>query len=445
MLKVGIISLGCARNAVDSEIILGSLKKGGFDIRDAEEGVDICIINTCAFVRPAREESVNTILEASRWKKRGKIKKLIVCGCLSQLYKEGLAEQFPETDLVVGTNDFSKIASLVRDLTKDGIRTHVSRGSPNYLYNEHSPRFLLTPSHYAYVKISEGCSNFCSYCIISRLRGRFRSRSINSILAEIKCLSRSGKLKEVNLIGQDTTLFGMDRYGKIAFPLLLKRICSLETGVRWVRILYTHPAHYTDELIETIRSEAKICKYLDIPIQHISDKILKRMNRRTTRKEIIELITKLRKKIPDIVLRTSIIVGFPGETDKDFKELMSFIEDMRFERLGAFIYSREEGTRASRFDRQVGAKAKRARLDALMRLQRRISRDRNKSFLGKEVDVLIDEKVQAEKNRYIGRTEGDAPEVDGMVYVTGSSLEPGKFCRVRITDTLEYDLVGKAI
>lgn len=445
MLKVGMISLGCARNAVDSEVILGSLKKGGFDIRDVEQGVDICIVNTCAFVRPAREESVNTILEACEWKKSGRIKKLIVCGCLSQLYGQGLAGEFTGVDLVVGTGDFPKIAGLLKDITGDDTRTHVSRESPDYLYDEHSPRFLLTPQHYAYIKISEGCSNFCSYCIISRLRGRFRSRSVASIAAEIKQLSKSGRLKEVNLIGQDTTLFGIDRYGKITFPYLLKKICGLKTGVRWVRILYTHPAHYTSELIETIRGEDKICKYLDLPVQHISDRILKGMNRRTTKKGITELIANLRKKIPGIALRTSIIVGFPGETKKDFEELMRFVRNTRFERLGAFMYSREEGTQASRFGKQVPLKVKKARLDALMKLQKSISRDRNRSFLGREVDVLVDEKVEGEKDRYIGRTEGDAPEVDGMVYVTGRGVEAGKFCRVKITDTLEYDLVGKAV
>lgn len=441
MTKAGIISLGCPRNLVDSEVILGSLKECGFEIAQIEDGVDICVINTCSFVSSAKDESIDAIMQACQLKKEGRIKNLIVCGCLPQLYKDALIKKIPEIDLVLGTNDFHKIKEFAGGSGLEAKRALVS-DDLGYIYDETSPRFSLTPRHYAYVKISEGCSNLCSYCIISDLRGKFRSRPIESIIAQIKNLARGGALKEVNLIGQDTTLFGIDRYGQSRFPELLRKICRLRTNVRWVRILYTHPAHYTEELISTIRDEEKICGYLDLPIQHISDKILKMMNRHTTKKDIMKLIQTLRKKIKGLVLRSSIIVGFPGETEEDFKELLNFIRETRFERLGAFIYSKEEGTEAAAFECQVPDKVKEERFDELMKAQQAISRDVNKAYLGKKVEVLIDEKVEGEAGRFLGRTQGDAPEVDGTVYVNGRGIKPGEFYSVKINDTLEYDLVG---
>jgi ribosomal protein S12 methylthiotransferase len=302
---------------------------------------------------------------------------------------------------------------------------------------------MLTAAHYAYVKISEGCDNLCSYCIISKLRGRFRSRSLESVVKEAGNISASGRLKEIDLIGQDTTLFGKDLYGKSVFPELLRALAGIKDGAEWIRILYTHPAHYTGEFISVVRNEPKICKYLDIPIQHISDRILKAMNRHTTKKDIVSLIEKIRKNIPSVALRTSVIVGFPGETRKDFKELMDFLRETRFERLGAFIYSREEGTKAWSFKEHVGEKVKNERFDEVMKCQQEISANLNKSFLNREMKVLIDEKT--EDGKYFGRTEFDAPEVDGGVYVTGKSLKVGEFHKVKITDTLEYDLVGEAV
>ena len=444
MVKVGIISLGCSRNLVDSEVMLGSLKKSGFGIVDIKDGPEICIVNTCAFIGSAREESVDTILEMARLKKDGRIKKLIVCGCLGQLHKEKLASKLREADLVLGTSDFPKIADFIKSLGRRHERAAVSRRL-NYLYDEDSPRLLLTPGHYAYVKISEGCSNLCSYCIISKLRGNFRSRAMESVIEETRRLSKSGILKEVNLVGQDTTAFGMDRYGKPSLDTLLRRLCRLKNSVRWIRVLYTHPAHYTDALIKTIREENKVCKYLDIPIQHISDKVLRRMNRRVTKSGIIKLIEKLRKDIPGIVLRTSIIVGFPGETDGEFKELLDFLRETRFEKLGAFLYSKEAGTKAARFKMQIPEKVKSARCDELMKLQQSISFDINRNFVGKTVDVLIDEKLEGDKGKFAGRTEGDAPEVDGVVYVSGKDLKIGSFRRVMITDALEYDLIGEVV
>lgn len=442
--KVGLISLGCARNLVDSEVILGSLKKEGFRVSGEASSVDICIINTCAFIGPAREESVDTVLEAARLKKEGKIKKLVVCGCLPQAYKRDIVKELPEVDLFVGTSDFPDIGQLVKKILEGGSAYAVSQ-EMDYIYDENSPRFGLVPRHYSYVKISEGCSNFCSYCIIPRLRGSFRSRTITSVISEVASLSRNGKLKEVNLVGQDTTLFGLDIYGKVAFPELLRRICSLDKGPEWVRILYTHPAHYTDTLIDVIREEDKICKYLDLPIQHISDDILKSMNRRTTKSEIKSLISRLKDEIPGITLRTSIIVGFPGETDKDFKELLGFVKDTGFDRLGAFLYSEEDGTASSRMKDKVPGKDAEARLDELMNLQKKISAERNRRFLGKRARVLIDEEPKGAGGNFFGRTEADAPEADGGVYVSGKGIKAGQFYDVEITDALEYDLVGRVV
>ena len=442
MAKVNIISLGCPRNQLDSEVMAGSLKKNGFMIVPTASGADVCVINTCAFIRSAREESVEKILEAAELKKKGKVGRLVISGCLSQLYKGKLSSCLREADLVLGTSDFPRLAALLKNIRSK--KTIVSP-APDYLYDERSPRIISTPSHYAYVKISEGCSNFCSYCIISRLRGFFRSRSINSVIEEVKQLSASGKLKEIILIGQDTTLFGIDRYGRPGLGELLRRICALKNSVAWLRILYTHPAHYSDELISVIRGEDKICKYLDLPIQHISDNILKRMNRRVTKKEITTLIGKLRARIPGLVLRTSIIVGFPGETDRDFKELVHFLRDTKFERLGVFTYSKEEGTRASRFDKQIPEKRKEERLDILMKMQQNISRAINKRALGKTCEVLIDERIAGEKEKFLGRTRSDAPEIDGVVYVSGRNIKTGGIYKVKIKDTLEYDLVGDKI
>jgi len=447
MAKASIISLGCPRNLLDSEIIAGSLKKSGFKIGEAEDGVDVCVINTCAFIESARAESVDKILEAARLKKEGKIKRLVVCGCLPQLYKNKLAGELKEADLLVGTSDFPKLAGLLKSLSPGAAHRSIISRSLNYLYDENDPRVSLTPRHYAYVKISEGCSNYCSYCIISRLRGKFRSRPIPSVVKEVENISASGFLREVDIIGQDTTRFGIDRYGSIRFAELLRKLCRVKNNVRWFRILYTHPAHYTKDLIRTVRDEANICKYLDLPIQHISDSVLKRMNRPTTRIEIEKLIGELRREIPGIVLRTSLIVGFPGETDKDFKELLDFVRDTKFERLGAFIYSQEEGTKAARFAGQVPQKIKEKRLDELMKQQQKISSEINRSFVGKTVDVLIDthDAKRKTQNEFTGRTQGDAPEIDGAVYVSGGGIKAGEFYRVKITDSLEYDLIGEKV
>lgn len=446
MKKFAIVSLGCPRNLVDSEVMAGHLKAGGLKPGPLEDGVDVVVVNTCAFVESAREESVEAIIEAGDLKKKGKARYLVICGCLGQMYKNKLAAKLPEADLIIGTSDFPGIAGLLAGLKNRKGRSAVS-SHLSYLYNEDSPRSPFTPKHYAYIKISEGCSNYCSYCVISRLRGDFRSRRPESVVAEVRNLARGGMLKEIDIIGQDTTLFGMDRHVKGALAQLLRNLSALENSIRWIRLLYTHPAHYTGELIDVIGSEKKICKYLDLPIQHISDKVLRLMNRNTTKKEIVKLIHTLRKKIPGLVLRTSVITGFPGETDKDFKELLKFLADTKFDALGAFIYSREEGTRASRFKGHLSDGLKQERYDQIMKLQQAVSTRSKKKFIGKMVDVLIDERMPAEDNEvsngFIGRTQGDAPEIDGVVYVTGKGVKVGDFCKVRITDSLEYDLIGE--
>ena len=435
-----IVSLGCSRNLVDSEVIAGSLKAAGLRQRPEPRGADLCVVNTCAFIESARAESVDAIMEIAAFKREGLVKKIAVCGCLSQLHKGRLLRDLPEADLVLGTSDFPRIGALARGLGK-GRRSEISP-RPGLIYDENSPRSVLTPRHYAYVKISEGCSNLCSYCIISRLRGNFRSRTIGSVAREVESLAAGGLLKEVNLVGQDTTIFGADVYGRAVLQELLKSLCSVKNGVEWFRVLYTHPAHYSDRLIDTVAGEPKICKYLDLPVQHISDRILKAMNRRTTAGDIVRLVRKLRKRIPGLVLRTSIIVGFPGETDREFARLLGFLRDTRFERLGAFTYCREPGTAASRLARQVPEDVKQERYDELMRAQRRISEEANRRYLGRTVRVLIDEKAPGQDGTFLGRTAGDAPEVDGGVFVSGKGLAPGGFYDVKITDSLEYDLVG---
>jgi ribosomal protein S12 methylthiotransferase len=444
MPKVAITSLGCPRNLVDSEVLLGTLKRHGYTVSGADKNPDLLVINTCSFIQSAREESVDAIMEAANLKREGKVGRIVVCGCLPQLYKGKLLDELPEVDAVFGTSDFAKLSSYLKKIER-GARHEVVSKKVDYLYDDSSPRALLTPKHYAYIKVSEGCDNFCSYCIISRLRGRLRSRTVESVLKEIKNVSRSGSVKELEIVGQDTTLFGKDNYGRPMLAELLKRASCLKNSVEWIRVLYTHPAHYTDELIDTIAGEDKICKYLDIPIQHASDRMLKNMNRKTKKRDIMDLIEKLRARIPGIVLRTSVIVGFPGETDKDLKELLDLIKEVKFQRLGAFSYSKEDGTPASKMRPQVPEKVKLQRLDEVMRAQQKISEAYNASLAGKTLKVLIDEKVEGERGEFLGRTESDAPEIDGIVYVAGKGLKTGRFYDVKITDSLEYDLVGEAV
>jgi ribosomal protein S12 methylthiotransferase len=410
---IGILSLGCPRNLVDSENILGRLNLKGYSIVDINKA-DIGIVNTCSFIEDARRESIDAILDLIELKREGKLKKIIVYGCLTERFKSSLKKELPEVDAFVGK------VSL----------------------NHEVKRFPLTPSHYVYLKICEGCVNNCSFCIIPKIKGRFISLDVNSILNKVDTLNKS-KISEVNIIGQDITGFGIDLFKGPKLPQLLKEIVERADNIGWIRLLYLYPKRITNDLLKLIKESPKICKYIDLPLQHINNRILKLMNRHTAKEEILELIDNIRKTIPNVSLRTSIIAGFPSETDKEFKELLKFIDDVKFERLGAFIYSREEQTLAYSFRKQIPQKIKSERFNMIMSLQQNISRENNNKLLGKVLDVLIDEK---EKDFYLGRTQFDAPQVDGIVYVKSpKSLNPGDFVKVMITDTMEYDLAGEAL
>lgn len=433
--KIGILSLGCPRNLVDSESILSRLSLRGYKIVDIDR-CDVAILNSCAFIEDAKRESIDAILDLIDLKKKGKLKKIIVYGCLTQRYKDKLSSQLPQCDAFVGNISFP--AKLFKEQAGSRIV------SDEWRENQDFNRFPLTPKHYAYVKICEGCINNCSYCVIPKIKPGFKSLDMDSVLKRAEKLDKD-RISELNIIGQDITGYGLDLYGKPKLPELLKRIAENVKNISWLRLLYLYPSRLTDELLDLIRDEPRICKYIDLPIQHISDRILRLMHRQTAKKDILNLILKIRKKIPDVSLRTSLIVGFPSETDKEFKELLEFIKDVRFERLGAFIYSREEGTRIYNYKRQIPKKLKEERFNLLMSEQQRISLDINKKFLGKTMDVLIDEK-SGNEGMYLGRSQYDAPEVDGMIYLNSKKeLKPGDLVEARITDTLEYDLVGNVI
>ena len=438
-----IISLGCPRNLVDTEVLAGILKKRGFSVSfDFNENA-VCIVNTCGFIEDAKQESIDVILELVSFKKEKRIKKLIVTGCLSQRYSRQIAREIPQIDGVFGCGTFHRIPDYIERILA-GEKTEKIEDPPTFLYNDATPREMITPPHSVYVKIQEGCMNYCSFCAIPRMRGKFRSREEISVLREISRFKKN-KTAEINFIGQDTTLYGVDIYGRKALSSLLEKASRImKTG--WIRLLYTHPAHYTKELINTVKNEAAVCKYLDLPIQHITDKILKRMNRRVTKKKIASLIEFLRKSVPGIAIRTTVMVGFPGESEKDFRELENFVREVKFERLGAFMYSREEGTGAYDFDGQVAESAKKERFDRIMRLQQGIAGEVNAAYIGRTLKVLIDEKDKSAAGEYTGRTEYDAPEVDGTVRVkSGAPLKEGDFADVKIEGVLEYDLTGSVV
>lgn len=440
-IKISLISLGCARNLVDSEIILGTLKGAGagFKIVDSPSSADIAIVNTCSFIEAAKKESIEVILDLIGLKKSGKIKGILVAGCLPQRYGKALQKELCEIDGFIGVEGFARLPKLIGDIA-DGKRIYSVSRNPAYLYDWKTPRQILTPGHFAYVKISEGCSHKCSFCVIPKIRGRHRSRKIESIVEEARYLIGRG-VKEINLIGQDTTLYGIDIYARAALPGLLKKLAALK-GARWLRLMYAHPAHIDGELISVISGEEHICKYIDLPIQHISDRILKAMRRGTSRKSIEGLLAELRGRIPGIAIRTSVIAGFPGETEGEFGELLDFVKEARFTRLGAFVYSEEEGTPAANAKGKIPEKEKLARWNEIMKVQQRISEEDNRRFIGREFEVLVDEKEGSGKGVYLGRTYMDAPEIDGLVYIRDSGIKAGDLVNARITDTLEYDLVG---
>ncbi len=411
--KIGILSLGCPRNLVDSENTVGRLNLKGYSIVDINEA-DVAIVNTCAFIDDAKKESIDAILDLVELKKSGKLKKIIVYGCLPQRYRHQLRKELPQVDAFVGR------ISLNHELK----------------------RYPITPKHYVYLKICEGCINNCSYCVIPKIKGRFNSLDINSILRKVEMFNQD-KVSELNIIGQDITGYATDLYGRAGLEGLLSRVVKEAKDIGWIRLLYLYPSRITDELLQVVKDSEKICKYIDMPVQHINNRILKLMNRKTGAKDILKLIDKIRKTIPAVGLRTSIIVGFPSETDHEFEELLKFIEEVKFERLGAFVYSREEGTAAYSLGKQIPEKVKIERFNRIMSAQQKISEDINRRFLGKTLDVLIDEK---EADHYLGRSQYDAPEVDGLVYVSSKkALRAGEFVKVKVTDTMEYDLAGELI
>lgn len=433
------ISLGCDKNLVDTEKMLGILGGEGYSFVDDESDADVIVVNTCCFIGDAKEESVNTILEMAELKKSGRLKALIVTGCLAERYKNEITEEIPEVDAVLGTTSYEEIAGAIREALK-GEKTLVFKDIDAPVGKE-TKRLVTTGGHYAFLKIAEGCDKRCTYCIIPYLRGRYRSVPMEQLEKEARELADQG-VKELILVAQETTLYGKDLYGEKKLPELLRRLSSIP-GIQWIRLQYCYPEEITDELIETIKNEEKVCHYLDIPIQHASDAILKRMGRRTSNKEIRELVAKLRREIPDIALRTTFISGFPGETEEDHEILMEFVDDMEFDRLGVFAYSPEEDTPAYFFKDQVPDEVKEERRAEIMELQQDIAFEKSESMKGSVLEVMIEGKV-ADENAYVGRTYMDSPGVDGLIFVnTGLSLMSGDFVRVRVTGALEYDLIGE--
>jgi len=434
------VSLGCAKNQVDAEVMLGLLSKKGYEIVNQPEDADIIIINTCGFIGPAKEESIQAILEQAKYKKIGKCKTLIVTGCLGQRYSKELLKEIPEVDVVVGTGEYSRIVEIIEEICSEGSKHNTFISDPSYIEKEYMPRVISTQAGTAYLKIAEGCDNYCSYCIIPQLRGRFRSRPLGSLINEAKSLVQSG-IRELIIIAQDITRYGQDSNGEYNLVDLLDQLCQI-TDLKWIRLMYCYPDRITDELIEMIAKKEKICNYIDIPIQHINQRILSRMNRTSNSKQIRELLNNIKCRIPDIVLRTSLIVGFPGESEKEFNELKDFVNEGYFQHIGVFTYSQEEGTRAASFPDQIDDMVKEERRDRLMSIQRRISKRMMRSRCGQICEVKIEGKQS--EDIYYGRSYGEAPEVDGLIYVHSSyPLEIGEFIYVKITNAFDYDLLGE--
>ncbi len=434
------ISLGCDKNLVDTEKMLGLLNEEGCSFVDDETKADAIIINTCCFIGDAKEESVNTILEMAKMKEEGQLKALIVTGCLAHIYKNEIVEEIPEVDAFLGTSSCEEIARALKEALNGGERTLVFKDIDAPV-SPVTKRLVTTGGHYAFLKIAEGCDKRCTYCIIPYLRGRYRSVPMEQLEKEAGELASRG-VKELILVAQETTLYGKDLYGEKKLPELLRRLAAI-SGIQWIRLQYCYPEEITEELIETMKTEEKVCHYLDIPIQHASDAVLKRMGRRTNHEEIRALIEKLRKEIPDIILRTTFISGFPGETEEDHEILMEFVDEMEFDRLGVFAYSPEEDTPAYGFENQVPEEVKEERRAEIMELQQDIAFEKSEKRKGRVLEVMIEGKV-ADENAYVGRTYMDSPNVDGLIFVnTGLSLMSGDFVRVRVTGALDYDLIGE--
>lgn len=440
-MKILFISLGCDKNLVDSEVMLGLIHDKGYYITNDETEADIIVINTCCFINDAKEESINTILEMSELKKNGNLKALIVTGCLAERYKNEIREEIEEVDAVLGTTSYENIVNVIEAVLEGNGYNEFK--DVNYLPMTDSHRINTTGGYFSYLKIAEGCDKHCTYCIIPKIRGNYRSVPMEKILKEAEELAGNG-VKELMLVAQETTLYGKDIYGEKSLPKLLRNLCKIE-GLEWIRLLYCYPEEITDELIKVIKEEEKICKYIDMPVQHASDNVLKRMGRRTNKKELIDIIGKIRKEIPNITLRTTLITGFPGETEEDFEQLMDFVENMKFERLGVFTYSPEEGTPAADMEEQIDEQTKEERRNAVMEIQQEISFENSKNMIGKNVKVIIEGKLPDE-NVFIGRTYMDAPNVDGYIFVNSSEdIMSGTFLEVMVTQSDEYDLIGRAV
>lgn len=438
-MKVLFISLGCDKNLVDSEEMLGLLASHGYSITDDETAADVIVINTCCFIHDAKEESIQTILEMAEYRKSGSCKALLVTGCMAQRYQKEIREEIPEVDAVLGTTAFDDILEAL-EKTLQGSCVEEFKDI-NYLPLVQENRVLTTGGHFAYLKIAEGCNKHCTYCIIPKLRGNYRSVPMERLVSQAEYFAKQG-VKELILVAQETTIYGTDLYGKKSLHVLLNKLCEI-SGIQWIRVLYCYPEEIYDELIQTIKVQTKICNYLDLPIQHASDRILKRMGRRTSKAQLIEIVNKLRTEIPDITLRTTLITGFPGETQEDHEELMAFVDEMEFDRLGVFTYSPEEDTPAAEMPNQIDEEVKKDRQAELMELQQEISLDKGNDKIGQRLLVMIEGKV-ADENAYVGRTYADAPNVDGYIFVnTGELLMSGDFARVVVTGALEYDLIGE--
>lgn len=438
-MKILFISLGCDKNLVDTEMMLGMLVQRGFSITDDEAEAEAVVVNTCCFINDAKQESINALLEMAELRKNGNIKALIAAGCLAQRYQDEIQREIPEVDAIVGTTAIDAVADALDGVLSGDRHNHLEDINREPVYGR--KRIVTTGGHYAHLKIAEGCDKHCSYCIIPKVRGNYRSIPIDSLVQEAEHLAASG-VRELILVAQETTLYGADLYGKKCLPELLHRLCAIQ-GIYWIRILYCYPEEITDELIETIQREPKVCNYLDIPIQHASDRILKRMGRRTNRQELADMIAKLRERIPDICLRTTLITGFPGETQEDHESLLAFVDEMEFDRLGVFTYSPEEDTSAALFDDQIDEEVKLDRQADIMELQQEIAFEKAQEAVGSTLPVMVEGKVPDE-HAYVARSYRDAPDVDGFVFIqTGRELMTGDFVRVRITGAHEYDLIGE--
>ena len=441
-MNIFFVSLGCDKNLVDSENMLGILHESGHQIINEEEEADIIIVNTCCFINDAKEESINTILEMAQYKKSGKLKALIIAGCLAERYREEILTEIPQVDALLGTASFPKILEVVEEITEGGQQVHFE--ALDRIPKLSTRRLLTSGTYTAYLKIAEGCDKHCTYCVIPSVRGNYRSVPMETLIEEANYLASQG-VKEIILVAQETTLYGTDLYGKKMLPKLLEELSKID-GIAWIRILYCYPEEITDELIEVIRKEEKVIPYLDIPIQHASDRILKLMGRRTDQADLIRVINKLRKEIPGIVLRTTLITGFPTETEEDHQELMDFVRDMKFERLGVFTYSKEEDTPAAKLKPQILAKVKKQRQKDLMKLQQANVFENSEKQIGKTFDVLVEGRVADEEKVYIGRTYMDAPQVDGYIFFSSDEeLISGDFVKVKVTSAKDYDLVGELV